>query len=266
MRWRTATPVHARRIAAGVRSRDWGMRLRGGRLSLADRGRVRVSLRAGTNTAYFFGDSPAELKGYAWFKANSPRGSHFVGEKPANPWGLHDMLGNLWEWCHDYYQEDYYQQSPERDPRGRPPAKIAWSGVAAGIPSRAIAARPTAVAKCPSSRTAVLPKTSRARSASGACGGRSGSTPPASRLSGNSMRTTVPAPRELSMHRLPPATAPADGCLSGRTSWRLSDRVEADTPIAHDDLQAILQLGQFHTRPQGLAVAAMLLRLSWIIR
>ena len=76
------------------------------------------ALRAGTNTAYFFGDSPAELKGYAWFKANSPRGSHPIGEKPANPWGLHDMLGNLWEWCHDYYQEDYYQQGPERDPRG----------------------------------------------------------------------------------------------------------------------------------------------------
>jgi formylglycine-generating enzyme required for sulfatase activity len=76
------------------------------------------SLRAGTTTAYFFGDTPTDLKRYAWFKANSPRGSHPVGEKTPNPWGLHDMIGNLWEWCQDRYQEDYYLQSPERDPRG----------------------------------------------------------------------------------------------------------------------------------------------------
>lgn len=41
-----------------------------------------------------------------------------VGSFPANGFGLYDMLGNVWEWCLDWYQEDYYAQSPDRDPQG----------------------------------------------------------------------------------------------------------------------------------------------------
>lgn len=41
-----------------------------------------------------------------------------VGSFPANGFGLYDMLGNVWEWCLDWYQEDYYTQSPDRDPQG----------------------------------------------------------------------------------------------------------------------------------------------------
>jgi formylglycine-generating enzyme required for sulfatase activity len=76
------------------------------------------ALRAATSTEYWFGNSPEDLKRHAWFKGNSPRGTHPVGEKPPNNWGLSDMVGNVWEWCNDWYQEDYYQHSPERDPRG----------------------------------------------------------------------------------------------------------------------------------------------------
>jgi formylglycine-generating enzyme required for sulfatase activity len=74
--------------------------------------------RAGTQTAYFFGNDASKLGDYAWFDKDSGGHPQPVGQKRPNPWGLYDMIGNVWQWCNDFYKVDYYQESPPEDPRG----------------------------------------------------------------------------------------------------------------------------------------------------
>ncbi len=66
--------------------------------------------RAGSQSAYFFGDDDSQLEKYAWFEDNADYETHFVGQKLPNAWGLHDVLGNASEWVVDEYQEDWYQK------------------------------------------------------------------------------------------------------------------------------------------------------------
>ena len=72
--------------------------------------------RAGTTTRYNIGDGDADLDRAGWYNGNSGRTTHPVGEKQTNTWGLYDMHGNVWEWCHDWYGD--YDSAAVTDPSG----------------------------------------------------------------------------------------------------------------------------------------------------
>ena len=97
---------------------------------LATEAEWEYACRAGSTTAYYFGDSPAKLGDYGWFEKNAGGKPHAVGQKQPNAWGLYDMCGNLWEWCNDFYQLDYYPKSPKLDPQGPDagPTKVVRGG------------------------------------------------------------------------------------------------------------------------------------------
>lgn len=74
------------------------------------------SARAGTNTLNPWGDDIES--DHLWFEANSVRKPHNVGTKKPNPWGLHDMIGSVWEWVSDWSSETFYKNSPNKNPKG----------------------------------------------------------------------------------------------------------------------------------------------------
>jgi formylglycine-generating enzyme required for sulfatase activity len=82
--------------------------------------------RAGTSSAYFFGDDAALLRDYAWYADSRGGVCHRVGRLRPNPLGLYDIYGNVWEWCEDEFVGAY----PFRD--GPPPADYCNLGSAGG--------------------------------------------------------------------------------------------------------------------------------------
>jgi formylglycine-generating enzyme required for sulfatase activity len=66
--------------------------------------------RAGTTTAFSFGDDERDMRAYGWYRdmtQNAEEYAHEVGLKQPNPWGLYDVHGNIWEWTDDWYYGSY---------------------------------------------------------------------------------------------------------------------------------------------------------------
>lgn len=80
--------------------------------------------RAGATTKYGFGEKESDLGDHAWYEANSEGRPHPVGKKRPNAWGLHDMHGNVFEWCYDHiisepnYYEECHRMGMIDDPKG----------------------------------------------------------------------------------------------------------------------------------------------------
>lgn len=68
--------------------------------------------RGGTQTEYFSGDGEKALDAVGWYEGNSGHEPHTVAAKLANPLGLFDVHGNVWEWCRDGFSEDSYETRP----------------------------------------------------------------------------------------------------------------------------------------------------------
>ncbi|MBN2590023.1 MAG: SUMF1/EgtB/PvdO family nonheme iron enzyme [Sedimentisphaerales bacterium] len=83
--------------------------------SLPTEAQWEYACRAGTQTLFSFGDEDYLLGDYAWYLTDRV---HPVGQKKANAFGLYDMHGNVWEWCQDWYEENYYSNFTGVDPQG----------------------------------------------------------------------------------------------------------------------------------------------------
>jgi formylglycine-generating enzyme required for sulfatase activity len=97
---------------------QWLSKKEGKEYRLPTEAQWEYACRAGSTTRYYFGDDESTLGEYAWYAKNSAGRTHPVGEKKPNAWGLYDMQGSVRQWCADWYDKDFYEKSPNDDPRG----------------------------------------------------------------------------------------------------------------------------------------------------
>jgi formylglycine-generating enzyme required for sulfatase activity len=98
---------------------DWDCNYAASGYRLPTEAEWEYACRAGTDASYDFG-AESKLRQFAWFADNAGEKTHPVGSKQPNGWGIHDLYGNVSEWCEDIYDPGYYAVSGGADPTGPP--------------------------------------------------------------------------------------------------------------------------------------------------
>ena len=92
------------------------------------------AIRGDVKTKFFWGKKMDP--NFSWFKGNSDGKTHRVGTRKPNSYGIYDMSGNVWEWVFDWYDKNYYKNSPHSNPQGPKTGQFkvqrggSWSNIA----------------------------------------------------------------------------------------------------------------------------------------
>ena len=93
-------------------------RLTGKKFSLPTEAQWEYAARGGMKSKGYKFSGSNNLGVVAWYDGNSGSETHPVAQKQSNELGLYDMTGNVWEWCQDWFDSNYYANSPQNNPQG----------------------------------------------------------------------------------------------------------------------------------------------------
>lgn len=126
IRWRDAKQYcNERSLLEGLKAcydektADWDCDYSANGYRLPTEAEWEYAAKGGADGLFDFGQAE-KLRQFSWFAENASEQTHPVGQKKPNRWGLHDLYGNVSEWCEDVYSPSYYRESPVADPAGPP--------------------------------------------------------------------------------------------------------------------------------------------------